>query len=115
MQNVMATTLTNRHSCPTLNDLYQTRTDGQTALLPLPALAFATAANQCTECVAGGQMISAERAAVICQCSRRLIYRWVEEGALHFRELPNRTVLICGVTLAAKLEQLEGATELLAR
>jgi hypothetical protein len=34
-------------------------------------------------------MITAEKAAAICQCSRRLIYRRIDEGSLHFRELPD--------------------------
>ena len=33
-------------------------------------------------------MISAERAANICQCSRLKIYRWIDEGDLHYVELP---------------------------
>ncbi len=69
----------------------------------------------CGDCQAGGLMIPVEKAAVVCQCSRRLIYRWIEKGALHFRELPDGAVLVCGVTLAAKLEQLEDATGALAR
>jgi hypothetical protein len=123
MLNSMIASHTNTYSRPTPRDLYQTCTGDKTALLPVPAPAPATTAAEtsatsngyCAECEAGGQMIPAEKAAIICQCSRRLIYRWIEEGSLHFRELPDGAVLVCGVTLATKLEQLEESTGYLAR
>ncbi len=52
----------------------------------------------------------AEAAAVVCHCSRRLIYRWIEEGALHFTELADRSVMVCGLSLAAKLKESEAST-----
>lgn len=101
-------------------DHYQTRTGDETALLAqvsAPAMTANPTAplDQCPECEAKGRMITAEKAATVCQCSRRLIYRWIEEGALHFREMPDGAVLVCGVTLSAKLEQLEDATGMLSR
>ena len=123
MLNSMTTSHTNTYYRSASRDQYQTCTGDKTALLPVPALATAPAASKtsaapnghCADCEAGGQMVTAEKAAIICQCSRRLIYRWIEEGSLHFRELPDGAVLVCGVTLAAKLEQLEDATGHLSR
>ncbi|MBL8188136.1 MAG: hypothetical protein JNK38_09015 [Acidobacteria bacterium] len=56
-------------------------------------------------------MISAERAANICQCSRLKIYRWIDEGDLHYVELPDGAVLVCGKTLARKIEELSMNTD----
>lgn len=56
-------------------------------------------------------MVSAERAANICQCSRLKIYRWIDEGHLHYVELPDGAVLVCGKTLAQKIEELNIATD----
>lgn len=62
-------------------------------------------ARQCCEtCGDGTQMVSAEKAAAVGWASRRQIYRWIEDGSLHFLEQPDGEVLICGRTLAAKLE-----------
>ena len=103
---------TDAHYLPALLDQYQTRTGDETALVT-PSSAPTLPTDQCAECNAKGRLITAEKAAAICQCSRRTIYRWIEEGALHFRELPDGVVLVCGATLTAKLEQLEGATSAL--
>jgi len=113
MYNSVVATHTNRENRPTLLDQYQTRVSGDVRRPATPSVPPETAT--CADCNAGGQMVTAEKAATICQCSRRLIYRWIEEGSLHFRELPDGAVLVCGVTLAAKLEQLEDATGYLAR
>lgn len=56
-------------------------------------------------------MVSAERAANICQCSRLKIYRWIDEGELHYVELPDGAVLVCGKTLARKIEELNSTTD----
>ncbi|MDX2044925.1 MAG: hypothetical protein SF097_27185 [Acidobacteriota bacterium] len=56
-------------------------------------------------------MVSAERAANICQCSRLKIYRWIDEGDLHYVELPDGAVLVCGKTLAQKIEELSLTTD----
>ncbi len=55
-------------------------------------------------------LISAERAATLCLCSRRKIYRWIDEGELHYKELPDGAVLVCGRTLAKKIEELNVTT-----
>lgn len=114
MQSSMTISGTDAHYRPVRFDRYQTYTGSESQHSEPPA-SPAAQANHCPDCNLGGQMITAEKAATICQCSRRLIYRWVEEGSLHFRELPDGTVLVCGVRLAAKLEQLEDATGYLSR
>jgi hypothetical protein len=65
-------------------------------------------ATVCALCGTG--LLAIEKAAVLCQCSRRLLYRWVEQGQLHFTELADGTVLICGRTLSEQINQREAAT-----
>jgi hypothetical protein len=94
------------------HDPYRTRTDGERQIKRLPALpSNATSALCCALCGDATRMIAAERAATMSQASRRLIYRWIEEGSLHFGEMADGAVLVCGRTLAAKLDQLESATQ----
>ncbi len=114
MQSVMTSFQAQMSYHPALFDQFQTRTGDETALLPRSA-ASPLPSDQCADCDATGRMVPAEKAATICQCSRRMIYRWIDEGVLHYRELPDGTVLVCGASLTAKLEQLEGATGLLPR
>jgi hypothetical protein len=67
-----------------------------------------------TECLTCGEevkMIAAEKAAAICQCSRRRIYRWIEEGDLHFFEMPDGEVLVCGRSLSQKMDELDSRTD----
>lgn len=65
----------------------------------------------CEICSGNVGLLTAERAAMLCQCSRRKIYHWIEEGHLHFVELPDGTVLVCGRTLAKKIEELSSSTD----
>jgi len=63
-----------------------------------------------TECLICGEkvkMIAAEKAATVCQCSRRKIYRWIEEGDLHFFETLDGEVLVCGRSLSQKMDELD--------
>jgi predicted site-specific integrase-resolvase len=55
-------------------------------------------------------MVLAEKAATICQCSRRRIYRWVEDGDVHYAEMPNGDVMVRGRSLARKMEELDTTT-----
>jgi len=64
----------------------------------------------CDICGESVGLISAERAATLCQCSRRKIYRWIDEGDLHYKELPDGAVLVCGRSLAKKIEELSITT-----
>jgi hypothetical protein len=50
----------------------------------------------CAECASGDAvMIAAEQAAVVAHVPVRMIYRWVETAAIHYRELPNGSVAVC--------------------
>lgn len=69
--------------------------------------------DTCAQCGAEGPMLTAEKAATICQCSRRVIYRWIEEGSLHFVELTDRSIMVCGHSLNEKMEDLESSTAFL--
>ena len=64
----------------------------------------------CDQCTGQVGLVTAERAATLCQCSRRKIYHWIDEGHLHFIELVDGTVLVCGRTLGKKIEELSSNT-----
>lgn len=86
----------------------------QTSIVP-PAPQKASKHEQrepscCNQCTGQVGLITAERAAMLCQCSRRKIYHWIDEGHLHFVELTDGTVLVCGRTLAKKIEELSSNT-----
>jgi hypothetical protein len=99
-------------SQPAWRDPYRTRANGdlETRILPATTASAGDATLYCAICGDATRMIAAEQAATLCQSSRRLIYRWIEGGELHFGEMADGVVLVCGRTLAAKLDQLEGAT-----
>ncbi len=67
--------------------------------------------TRCDLCTGNVGLITAERAATLCQCCRRKIYHWIEEGHLHFAEMVDGTVLVCGRTLAKKIEELSTNTD----
>ncbi len=69
------------------------------------------ALTACRICGEDVKMISAEKAATICHCSRRKIYRWIEEGDLHFFETPDGEVLVCGRSLSRKMDELDSITD----
>ncbi|MGH9832162.1 MAG: hypothetical protein ACREBD_02790 [Blastocatellia bacterium] len=60
-------------------------------------------------------MILAEKAAAVCQCSRRRIYRWIEDGDLHYIETPDGEVMVCGRSLSRKMDELDCTTNRLYR
>ena len=66
------------------------------------------APSYCGEC--GSGLLLLEKAARLCQRNRRVLYRWVEEGRVHFCELAAGSVAICGQTLAAQMNELETTT-----
>jgi hypothetical protein len=68
------------------------------------------APDTCPICPGSVKMIPAEKAAAICQCSRRKIYRWIEEAALHFFEKSDGEVLVCGGSLSRKMDELDSFT-----
>jgi hypothetical protein len=64
----------------------------------------------CAICGEDAQLIVAEKAAAISRLSRRVIYRWIESGALHFIETPDGEVLVCGSSLVRTLDEQDYAT-----
>jgi hypothetical protein len=50
----------------------------------------------CEGCRAESLMLTPRDAAILAGVTARLIYARVEEGALHFNELPDGSLLICG-------------------
>jgi hypothetical protein len=75
----------------------------------------ANAPMWCPVCREEVGMILAEKAAVVCQCSRRRIYRWIEDGDLHYTETPDGEVMVCGRSLAQKMDELDCTTNRLRR
>jgi len=57
------------------------------------------------------KMIAAEKAASTCDCNRRRIYRWIEDGHLHFIETPDGELLVCGRSLSRKMDELDSITD----
>jgi hypothetical protein len=54
----------------------------------------------CEECsVPEAILLSPERAATMTDIPERLIYQWVEAGAIHFKETPNGKLKVCLKTL----------------
>ena len=70
------------------------------------------APRHCPQCSTG--MLMLERAAQLSRCTPRQLYRWVEEGRLHFCELADGGMAICGQTLIAQINELETDTSQLA-
>jgi hypothetical protein len=71
--------------------------------------------TECPICGEEVKMIVAEKAATVCQCSRRKIYRWIEEGELHFFETPDGEVMVCGRSLSQKIDELDYRTDRLSK
>jgi hypothetical protein len=53
----------------------------------------------CGACGAERLMLTPDAAAGLAGVTTRAIYMRVERGALHFRELPDGTLLVCGPSL----------------
>ncbi len=51
--------------------------------------------ERCAACDCEVNMLPIEMAAKAAVVSPRTLYRWVEQGRVHFRELGDGTVLIC--------------------
>lgn len=61
-------------------------------------------ASWCQECRDSVQMLAPEHASKLSNVSTRTIYRWVEDGSLHFRETEDAGLLICFASLFAGLD-----------
>ena len=59
----------------------------------------------CAQCSEKTAMVTADQAAVVAGVNSRTIYRWVEEGKLHFTETPHGLLLICLSSLRCKMPE----------
>jgi len=57
--------------------------------------------RSCSRCSESSGMITAEEAAALCEVSTRVIYRCLEDGAIHFIETAKGQLFICLKTLVA--------------
>ena len=55
--------------------------------------------RSCSRCTESSGMITAEEAAALQSVSTRVIYRWLEDGAIHFIETSEGQLFICLRTL----------------
>ena len=59
----------------------------------------------CEECSAGDAiLLSPEHASTVTGIPERVIYQWVEAGAIHYREVTNGKLTVCVKTLLSKIE-----------
>jgi len=73
----------------------------RTASGSLPAL--------CSDCpTADAIMLPPDHAALLSQVPTRMIYRLVETGSIHYREVPNGSLIVCVRSLVAARNQVEG-------
>ena len=97
------------------NLLYETNQMTRSRVKTLGASEILQSYNEvptvCLICGEGVKMIAAEKAATVCQCSRRKIYRWIEQGDLHYFEMPDGEVLVCGRSLSQKMDELDSRTD----
>lgn len=57
----------------------------------------------CDECAERhSMMLSPEQAANVTEIPERLIYQWVEAGAIHFKETPNGKLKVCIKSLLSR-------------
>lgn len=62
----------------------------------------------CGACAAGDAiMVAPEQAAAVANVPVRMIYRWVESGAVHYQEKPDDSLIVCLKSLPAADGQLE--------
>jgi len=62
----------------------------------------------CAECPTGDAiMIAPEQAAAVAHVAVRMIYRWVERGAVHYKQGPDGSLTVCLKSLPTTGGQLE--------
>lgn len=54
-----------------------------------------TAAVYCAQCPVSALLLTPDEAAALAGISTRAIYRWVEDGRLHFLETTEQALLVC--------------------
>jgi hypothetical protein len=57
--------------------------------------------RHCEQCGPRVAMLPMEPAALLAGTSVRVLYRWLEEGKLHFFESPDGTTLVCVASVKA--------------
>ena len=66
----------------------------------------------CADCSTGDAiMLGPEQAAVLAHVPTRMIYRWVETGAIHYREAADGSLIVCIRSLAAARNQVIGTRD----
>jgi len=63
--------------------------------------------RSCSRCTESSGMITADEAAALQGVSTRVIYQWLEDGAIHFIETPQGQLFICLKTLVANTNNRE--------
>ena len=59
----------------------------------------------CEECSARDAiLLSPDQASTLTETPERLIYQWVEAGAIHYREAPNGKLIVCVKALLTRIE-----------
>ena len=101
----LAITFANPFTFALADDPYRTRAERDE---PQARPSRSARLSECAHC--GAKLLSAEQAAAVIQSTRRQIYRWVEQGALHFHDAADGSVLICSHSLLEQVERLESAT-----
>ena len=62
----------------------------------------------CGACDTGDAiMVAPEQAAAVAHIPVRMIYRWVESGAVHYQEKPDGSLIVCLMSLPAADGQAE--------
>ncbi len=56
--------------------------------------------KSCEECNEPSGMITPDEAAALCEVGTRTVYRWLENGTIHFTENAEGALLICLKSLA---------------
>jgi hypothetical protein len=80
-----------------IHEFYVIRTSGS-----LPAL--------CAECGTGDAiMVPAEQAALVAHIPVRMIYRWIETAAIHYREAAGGAMMVCLKSLPATADPIISA------
>ncbi len=100
-----AITFANPFTFALAEDPYRTRTEPDERRTKTPRQ---TRLRECAYC--GAKLLNAEQAATIIQSTQRQIYRWVEQGVLHFHDAADGSVLVCSHSLLEQVERLESAT-----
>ena len=60
--------------------------------------------RRCSECIESSGLITPQEAAAIRDVSTRLIYRWLEDRAIHFIETDKGELFICLKTFLANTQ-----------